>query len=212
MTLVLDRRARKRLTTRQNISNAATALFMDRGFDDVTIDDIASAADVGRVTVFNHFPRKEDLIFDRDDEGRERFRDALQQHEDGISPVECLRRLAHRWVADREPYVEFTARSRRFFDTIDASETLKARARAIRDELSDLVAAAFAERIGGNERNEHARLAANVQVSIWSAAFIEGHMTFRQTKDTKAAEGVFLDLIDRGSQGLTAAFADTGLA
>jgi AcrR family transcriptional regulator len=64
-----DRRSRKRLATRQGISNAATRLFFERGFDHVTVDEIAAAADVGRMTVFNHFPRKEDMFFDRDEEG-----------------------------------------------------------------------------------------------------------------------------------------------
>ncbi|TIV74470.1 MAG: TetR family transcriptional regulator, partial [Mesorhizobium sp.] len=59
-----DRRARKRLATRKAISDTATRLFMERGFDHVTVDEIAEAADVGRMTVFNHFPRKEDMFFD----------------------------------------------------------------------------------------------------------------------------------------------------
>ena len=65
-----DRRTRKRMATRQAISDVATRLFMERGFDQVTIDEIANAADVGRMTVFNHFPRKEDMFFDREEEAR----------------------------------------------------------------------------------------------------------------------------------------------
>ena len=61
MSTPSDLRSRKRLATRQAISNAATLLFFERGFDNVTVDEIAAAADVGRMTVFNHFPRKEDM-------------------------------------------------------------------------------------------------------------------------------------------------------
>jgi AcrR family transcriptional regulator len=43
----------------------ATALFLDRGFDQVSVSETAEAADVARPTVFAHFPRKEDLFFDR---------------------------------------------------------------------------------------------------------------------------------------------------
>ena len=71
-----DRRSRKRLATRQGISDAATRLFFERGFENVTVDEIAAAADVGRMTVFNYFPRKEDMFFDRDEEGREILREA----------------------------------------------------------------------------------------------------------------------------------------
>src|ERR1700753_405843 len=129
-----DRRTRKRLATRQAISDAATCLFLERGFDAVTIDEIAEAADVGRMTVFNHFPRKEDMFFDRDDEGREVLREALHNRDPGVSPVETLRLLAHRLIAERRPFVEFSEMSRGFVETVEASETLKARARAIRDE------------------------------------------------------------------------------
>ena len=66
-----DRRTRKRLATRQRISDVATRLFIERGFDGVTVDEIAEAADVARMTVFNHFSRKEDMFFDLDEEGRE---------------------------------------------------------------------------------------------------------------------------------------------
>ncbi len=50
------------LATRQAISDVATRHFFERVFDAVTVDEIADAADFGRVTVFNHFPRKEDML------------------------------------------------------------------------------------------------------------------------------------------------------
>src|SRR5580692_4718134 len=145
MSMPSDRRSRKRLATRQGISNAATRLFLARGFDQVTVDEIATAADVGRMTVFNHFPRKEDMFFDRDDEGRKILREALQQRDARVAPIEALRLLIHRLVAEHSPFVEFSAVSQGFIETIEASETLKARARAIRDELAHVVAVALAE-------------------------------------------------------------------
>ncbi|HEY3470337.1 MAG TPA: TetR/AcrR family transcriptional regulator [Amycolatopsis sp.] len=57
-------RAQKKHETRRNISDVATRLFIRNGFEDVTIADIASAARVAKMTVTNHFPRKEDLVFD----------------------------------------------------------------------------------------------------------------------------------------------------
>ncbi|MEV4595907.1 TetR/AcrR family transcriptional regulator [Amycolatopsis sp. NPDC049253] len=57
-------RQQKKLETRQNISHAATRLFIARGFDGVTIAEVAEAARVAKMTVTNHFGRKEDLVFD----------------------------------------------------------------------------------------------------------------------------------------------------
>jgi AcrR family transcriptional regulator len=65
-TQELGRRERKKQQTRQLISDVATGLFMERGFDHVTVAEVAKAADVAVQTVFNHFPTKEDLLFDQD--------------------------------------------------------------------------------------------------------------------------------------------------
>src|ERR1700729_324679 len=143
-----DRRSRKRLVTRQSISDAATMLFIERGFDHVTVDEIAEAADVGRMTVFNHFPRKEDMFFDLDEQGREILREALAKRDVKVAPIETYRRLAHRLVAEGSPFVEFSARSQAFIETIEGSETLKARAGGIRGELAQVVAVALAESVG----------------------------------------------------------------
>jgi AcrR family transcriptional regulator len=58
----VTRRDRKRLATRDAIRSAALELFMDRGFDAVSVEEVARAADVGASTVYRHFPTKEDLV------------------------------------------------------------------------------------------------------------------------------------------------------
>ncbi|WP_213770286.1 TetR/AcrR family transcriptional regulator [Bradyrhizobium sp. dw_78] len=207
-----DRRTRKRLATRQGISDAATRLFIERGFDHVTVDEIAAAADVGRMTVFNHFPRKEDMFFDRDEEGREMLREALRQRDPDVAPIETYRLLAHRLIAGRSPAVEFSARSQGFIETIAASETLKARARAIRDELTQVVAVALSECVGREPADPDAYLAAGLLLATWTVAFIQAHRTFRQTRDTEEARAAFLAIVDKGSIGLKAAMAGTPYA
>lgn len=212
MSMPADRRSRKRLTTRQSISNAATRLFLERGFDQVTVGEIAVAADVGRMTVFNHFPRKEDMFFDRDEEGREDLRDALRRRDPRVAPVETLRRLAHRLVAEQRPYIEFSARSQRFVETIEGSETLKARARAIRDEIAHVVTAALAECVGREPTDPDAHLAAGLLLATWTVALLQAHGTFRQRRDTGEAQAAFLAIVDQGTVGLTAAMAGTPYA
>jgi AcrR family transcriptional regulator len=212
MSTMSDRRSRKRLATRQGISDAATRLFIERGFDQVTVDEIAAAADVGRMTVFNHFPRKEDMFFDRDEEGREMLRQALRQRDPGTSPIEALRLLAHRLIAERSPAIEFSARSQSFIKAIERSETLKARARAIRDELAEVMTVALSECVGRDPGDPDAYLAAGLLLAAWTVAFIQAHRTFRKTRDTKQAKAAFLALIDKGTVGLKAAMAGTPYA
>ncbi|HEY0937777.1 MAG TPA: TetR/AcrR family transcriptional regulator [Trebonia sp.] len=55
---VSDRRARRRQEVRDRVYRAAVELFVERGFDATTMDDIADRADVARATVFNYFQRK----------------------------------------------------------------------------------------------------------------------------------------------------------
>ena len=197
---------------RQGISDTATRLFFERGFDQVTVDEIAEAADVGRMTVFNHFPRKEDMFFDRDEEGREIVRAALRQGDPRIAPIETLRLLAHRLVAERSPLVEFSAASEGYIKTIEASETLKSRAREIRDEFAQVVAASLSACVGREPTDPLAQLAAGLLLATWTVALIQAHRTFRQRRQTKAANTAFLALIDQGIFGLKAAMAGTPYA
>ncbi len=204
-----DRRSRKRLATRQAISTAATRLFLERGFDQVTVDEIATAADVGRMTVFNHFPRKEDMFFDRDEEGRALLRAALRQRDPRVSPVETLRLLAHDLVARHSPYVSFTPASQGFLETIDRSETLKARARALRDELAQVVTEALSASVGREPTDRAAYFAAHLLLATWTVALVQAHRTYAQSGSAQAAQAAFLAMVDKGSAGLNAALEGT---
>jgi len=212
MSTPSDRRSRKRLATREGISNAATRLFLERGFDQVTVDEIAEAADVGRMTVFNHFPRKEDMFFDRDEEGREVLREALRQRDPRVAPIETLRLLAHRLVAEQSPFIEFTVASQGFIETIERRETLKARARAIRDELAQVIRVALCECVGREPGGPDAHLAADLLLATWTAGLIQAHGFFRQRRDTEEAKAAFLAIVDKGTIGLNAAMAGTPYA
>ena len=212
MSTPSDRRSRKRLATRESISIAATRLFLERGFDQVTVDEIAAAADVGRMTVFNHFPRKEDMFFDRDEEGSEILREALRKRDPRVAPIETLRLLAHRLAAEQSPLVRFTDGSQGFIEMIEGSETLKARARAIRDELAQVVAVALAECVGREPSDPVAQLAANLLLATWSVALIQAHRTFRHSRETEEAKAAFLAIVDRETIGIKAAVARTPYA
>lgn len=204
-----DRRMRKRLVTRQAISNAGTRLFLERGFDRVTVDEIADAADVGRMTVFNHFSRKEDIFFDRDEEGRAMVQEILRLRDENVGPFERLRLHAHRLIEENSPYVEFSVRSQAYIVAIESSETLKARARAIRDELAQLVATTLCETMEQDPADPNSDLAAAMLLAIWATAFIQAHRLFKTTQNAKEAKALFLAIIDQGTLGLKASLAGT---
>ena len=206
----VNRQTRKRLATRQRISDVATRLFFERGFNEVTMDEIAEAADVSRMTVFNHFPRKEDLFFDLDEEAREDLLDALRKKEPGTPPVEALQLFVHWAVKNRRPYVRFfEAGSDRFMATIRESESLKARARAVRDELTDILTMALAESVARPLPDPLARLAASLLVATWTVAYLEAHRAFLQDRNLAKANKAFLALIDRGTKGVQYALEGT---
>ena len=212
MSLPTDRRTRKRLETRRAISYAATALFAEKGFDNVTIDEIAAAADVGRMTVFNYFPRKEEMFFDRDEEIRETLCQALREREPSVSPLETMRQLAHQLVKEQRPFLQFSVDSQNFIAIIQASETLKARARQIRDEVANSLAVELAQCVGANEPDADASLAAALLLASWSVALISAHDVYRQTSNSAAAAETFLSIVDKGTNGQKAALSGTPYA
>ncbi|WP_447913435.1 TetR/AcrR family transcriptional regulator [Microbacterium phyllosphaerae] len=87
----LGRRERKKAATRKNISDVATMMFLERGFDNVSIREVADAADVSPTTVFAHFPQKEALVFDEDDEQRDRLVSAVRDRAEGVTINQAIR-------------------------------------------------------------------------------------------------------------------------
>ena len=96
--------------------------------------------------------------------------------------------------------------------SIEDSEPRKARARAIRDEIAQVVTVALAECGGRDPTDPDARLAAALLLATWSVALLQAHRTFRQSQDKKEAEAAFLALVDKGTNGLKAAMAGTPYA
>src|SRR6267378_4266859 len=88
----LGRRERRKRATRTQIAERAMDLFVRRGFDRVTVSEIAEEAGVSRMTVFNYFQRKEDIFFDRIEEGFELSRHVITDRQPGESIVSAARR------------------------------------------------------------------------------------------------------------------------
>lgn len=145
------RRERKKRQTREAIAETAVRLFAEHGYDDVTIADVAAAADVAVTTVFNHFKTKEDLFFGAFTPPEDGLAARLRARDPGEGPAEVVQRLlADAFDRPPEP-TEFAAKvahHERFRAVLAASPALQLgamhRFRARRMDGLDEVAAALA--------------------------------------------------------------------
>jgi len=141
-------RERKKQAARQRISDVATDLFIERGFDNVTLAEIAEVAGFSKVTVFNYFPRKEDMFLDRQGDAEKLLVDAIRERPAGQPVAEAVRALMHRLLTERHELSASLPAMAGFGRVIADSPVLRARAREIVDELQSAVAAQLAEETG----------------------------------------------------------------
>ncbi len=141
----LPLRERKKRATRQRISDIATGLFVERGFDAVTVAEVARAAEVSTMTVFNYFPRKEDLFLDRIPEAIEMFTAAVRGRARGESPLAALLGLGLTLLDARHPLSGVDDDFPPFWRVVLDSPALRARAREGVEELETALVQAFAE-------------------------------------------------------------------
>ena len=199
------RRDSKKAATRLMISNIATGLFVERGFENVSIDEIASAAGVSRKTVFNYFPRKEDLVFDREDEARELVRQALAARGEQ-PPVPAFEALIRGLLDERHPMFRINRRPIRFWSAVADSPSLTIRARELQGTLADDLAAMLADAVGRPHADPEARLAAVMLMGTLVVAYGEALRAFRARRKHREA---FMEVIGRGFAGVGAALAGT---
>jgi AcrR family transcriptional regulator len=118
-------RERKKQKTREEIASAAMRLFRERGFDAVTVAEIARSAEVSEKTVFNYFPSKEDLIVHRGQELTEALVEAIRELTPGGSVVTPFRRVTEQLLEtiETEPVESIVAIPR----LVMGSDTLRQR-------------------------------------------------------------------------------------
>lgn len=121
--------------TRARILEVANRLFFERGYEAVTVAEIAREAGVSSVTVFNHFPRKEDLFMDRAADAVDLLRSVVRDRTPGVDALTSLRNMSFRLLDTQHPLSGVSDRSVPFFRTVAESPALVARARAIVSEL-----------------------------------------------------------------------------
>lgn len=167
----MDRRARKKAQTRGQIREVAQTMFDERGFEAVTIAEIARAADVAVQTVFNHFSTKEELFFDERAPWVDGPATAVRTRDASVPPLTALRAYFVDLVADRVGSHRNPHR-RRTVAALEASETLRAHERLLMHEaearLRLALLDAWADR--DTEAPHDPEPAALMIASVWVAA------------------------------------------
>ncbi|WP_282084350.1 TetR/AcrR family transcriptional regulator [Streptomyces tendae] len=130
-------RERKKRQTRQYISDVATGLFLERGFEAVTVAEVADAANVSVNTVYNYFPAKEDLFLDRSKGVVDRLSRWVRGRRDGESAARAVLRELREEVESVSPRIGLMDGYARFMGVIHASPALRSRLWAIGQEVQD---------------------------------------------------------------------------
>jgi len=194
-----DRRAEKKRETRQRISDVATAMFFERGFDAVTLDEVAEAAHVSRMTVFNYFARKEDLMLDRQDDLRlTLLRDAIRSRPEGRSPADALVALIATLRRQRHPFTRVDSATAGWWRFVAASPSLQARLHELHDEAAD----GLALELGGPNPDGRARLAAGLIVLVVHTARQESVRLFDEGAATEDVTEAYFEVYARGLDAL----------
>jgi AcrR family transcriptional regulator len=166
-------RERKKLARRRLIADTAMRLFTERGFDAVTVAEIARAADVSEGTVFNYFPAKEDLFYDGMAAFETELLDAVRERAPGESVLSAFRDhvLAGAKGLDDPARAELIATAAHL---IAASPALRRREREIAERTTDALAAILAEQAGARPDDVEPLAVAGALMAVQRA--LRGHV------------------------------------
>jgi len=210
-------RERKKRLMRQQLSDTATRMFLDRGFDAVRVTEIAAACGVSEKTVFNYFPTKESLILDRLESTMASLRTGLA--EPGVPPVEAALRILDRelgamtsWLAAQDDQALAGALMRRFGVMIAATPSLRAHQSDTMDSYIAVAAAILADRTAMRADDPEPQIAAAALLGLWRiqfrslAKYLDGTRTPAQVHAAVTADvHRAARLIDTGLSSLTSA-------
>ena len=170
-------RERKKRLMRQQLSDTATQMFMERGFDAVRVTEIAEACGVSEKTVFNYFPTKESLILDRLESTMASLKTGLTQP--GVEPAEAALQILSdelsamtSWLTTQDDLALASAAIRRFGTLIQASPSLRAHQSDMMDQFVAVAAAILAERYGLSADDPEPQITATALLGLWRIQFL----------------------------------------
>lgn len=169
-------RERKKRLTRQQLTDTATRMFLEKGFDAVRVSEVAAVCGVSEKTVFNYFPTKEALVLDRFETAPEVLRAALSTP--GTLPVDSvLTVLAEElatitgWMARQADFATAVKQVALFGRLIGTTPALQAHQREVLERLTRDAAQVLAGRPDLGIDDIEAYVAANALLGLWQAQF-----------------------------------------
>lgn len=138
MTVTGGLRERKRAQTRIALQSAATKLFVERGFDQVTVAEIADEANVALTTLFKYYPDgKVALVFDREEDRGAALVQAIEQRSAGTDPLSAV----EEFMISRLPFPAEGGKRNKLLDLIFSTPQLRAHVRQKWTNCEDILAA-----------------------------------------------------------------------
>jgi AcrR family transcriptional regulator len=169
-------RMRKKRLLRQRLSDTATAMFVERGFDAVKVVDVAAACDVSEKTVYNYFPTKESLVLDRWDATMAALRRGLA--DPATDPVEVVRGILASelaaltgWLEGQHDRAAAVASVVRFGELLDATPALRAHQHEAIGQLTTVATRLLAERSGVSPDDPEPQITAIALLGLWQVHF-----------------------------------------
>lgn len=187
-------REEKKRATRTTLADTAMTLFLAKGFDGVTVAEVARAANVSVNTAFNYFPTKEDLFFDRQDEVADRLAAAVRDREPGESAVAAVRRAFLARLAANDPTLGLSAEATAFWRLIDDSTALQARLRHLGERTEAALAQALAAAVDTGVDDPRPRLAAAAIAGLDRALHAEIRRGILAGADPEALRASIIEL------------------
>jgi AcrR family transcriptional regulator len=186
---VPGRRERKKAATRQALADAALELFLADGYDAVSVRDVAERADVSTTTLFKHFPRKEALVFDREDDVRAEIAHTVRERAAGRSVLDALRAHAlTQWAT-----IGSDPRLKQFEALIAATPALR--------EYGERMWARQAAALGAVVADEIGRDADDLACAALARFVLDIPPLAAGRSDPRAAVEQLFDLLARGWEG-----------
>ncbi len=168
-------RERKKRQMRRLISDTATEMFLERGFDEVRVTEVAERCGVSEKTVYNYFPTKESLVLDREDEMATAIKTALGPGGPARTPTQAaldvLRQELDELRSNWDRLTQYEGLVDRFMDLVETTPSLRAAQRDMMDRLVQVAAEALAARAGVSPDDPEPQIAAHAILGLWRVQF-----------------------------------------